>query len=113
MFEGQPQLPIKIITLIKTRFKIRNIRSYHQIRFFLYKKYKKCNNNYSHYKDYTEELRIIDFGLGCIKQSVKFPCQKFRGATQFYYPQGPELTTFQEWKKADQEALQIVENTFC
>jgi tetratricopeptide (TPR) repeat protein len=61
----------------------------------------------------TEELRIIDFGVGCIKQSTEFPCQKFRGATRFYYPQRQKLTNFQDWKKADQKALRILEGQMC
>jgi tRNA A-37 threonylcarbamoyl transferase component Bud32 len=60
----------------------------------------------------TEELRIIDFGVGCIKQNEKFACQTFRGATPNYYPGGRYLKTFQEWQKADDKALQIVEELY-
>lgn len=62
---------------------------------------------------HTKELRIIDFGVGCIKQSEKYPCQKFRGATPFYYPEREEMSNFQDWRKADQNALQIIQNTLC
>jgi len=61
----------------------------------------------------TEELRIIDFGVGCIKNNQKFACQKFRGATPYYYPDGSDLRTFQEWQKADIQALDITEQKLC
>jgi len=60
----------------------------------------------------TEELRIIDFGLGCIDKTKQYPCQNYRGTTKIYYPH-PELNkNFKDWKRADKKAVDIIKK-FC
>ena len=61
----------------------------------------------------TEQLRIIDFGVGCINSSLKFPCQKYRGTTLNYYPKPQEMNNFKDWKKGDQNAMKIIQKKLC
>jgi serine/threonine protein kinase len=61
----------------------------------------------------TLEIKIIDFGVGCIKDSSKFNCRDFIGTTPKYYPQYQQHVDFQDWTLGDKKALDILWNELC
>jgi len=61
----------------------------------------------------TLEIKIIDFGVGCIKDSSKFNCKNFIGTSQKYYPRYQQYKSFQDWKQGDNKALDILWKELC
>jgi len=61
----------------------------------------------------TLEIKIIDFGVGCIKDSSKFNCRNLVGTTPKYYPQYQQHGNFQDWMQGDNKALDIIWKELC